>query len=165
MKAAKNNLLLFLIPAGICFVLGVVMLISGNVILESAKSMIPQNTGDEIGDVEGYAMLIDLFGAGFAGLAGLIFYMGGVILTPYSGLVIAITIIARLIYKKTSGRILAYRIIMGIDFAVLILPPVFLLVISLMEGTAVSVALFYLAGAAAMLVAGCRWTYTDRILK
>ena len=64
MKAAKNNLLLFLIPAGICFVLGVVMLISGNVILESAKSMIPQNTGEEVGDVEGYAVLIDYLAPG-----------------------------------------------------------------------------------------------------
>ena len=65
--------------------------------------MIPQNTGEEVGDVEGYAVLIDLFGAGFAGLTGLIFYMGGVILTPYSGLVIAISVIARLMWQTATG--------------------------------------------------------------
>ena len=164
MKASRKNLLLFLIPAVICFVIGVIMLIASYGLTESVKSLFPQNTGDEIGDVDGYATLAGLFGAGFIGLAGLALYIGGIILVPYAGLVVAITVIARLIYKKTPHRILAYRIVMGIDFAVLILPPVFILAVSLTDGTFVLFALFYLAVAAAMVIAGCRWTYTDRIL-
>ena len=76
--------------------------------------------------------------------------------------------IARLVYGKTPGRVLAYRIVMGLDFLVLMLPFPDILksfVRSLANGSFLPLCLVYIVVSLVMLVTGCRRTYSGQVFR
>ena len=113
MKRANHTLLLLGIPAAIVLVLGIVALVSGSLLLDTAGSMWNEatETTGPVGDVEGYAMLIGMAGAGFSGLAGLAVQLVGAILALYGGGVLLFSAIARAVLGRGAQCLLPYRIL------------------------------------------------------
>ena len=168
MKAANRNLLLFGIPALLLLVLGASLLFIGNTLLEAVSEAAPSLPQGEVGDVEGYAFLIQFIGTGFGGLAGIMVQVMGLLLLFYGGGVLFFTLLARLIYRTRPGRILAYRILMGIALFVTLLPApelFSLFVRSLFQGSFSPGILVCLVLLAVLGVLGCQNTYTSRILE
>ena len=76
---------------------------------------------EEISDVEGYGVIVGKIvqGIGIFGVAVVKFILFLILL--YAMLVLILATIARAIYQKQGNRLLAYRIIMGFVYALLIL--------------------------------------------
>ena len=122
MKTVNRNLLLLGLPALLIFAVGIGLFCLGDDVLRVAQSAVPQAPGSDVGDVEGYAFLIQFFGAGLGHLAGIFALIAGILLIAYGGVMIVLNVVARIVYKATPGRLLAYRILIGTDLVVLLLP-------------------------------------------
>lgn len=72
----------------------------------------------EIGDVEGYGIIMKGIGYGL-GSFGLLLILALFVIFPgiMTIYILTFSLIARLIYANTGGRILAYRILMGFSFS------------------------------------------------
>lgn len=121
MKPVNRNLLLVGIPAVLVLIGGIFLFSVGSALLDTAAGLVPEASGD-VSDVEGYAMLLDLVGAGFSGLAGLLVQALAMAAILYGGILLVLGALARLVYRAAPGRILAYRILTGIQLAVFVLP-------------------------------------------
>ena len=168
MKRANHTLLLLGIPAAIVLVLGIVALVSGSLLLDTAGSMWNEatETTGPVGDVEGYAMLIGMAGAGFSGLAGLAVQLVGAILALYGGGVLLFSAIARAVLGRGAQRLLPYRVLMGIAYFIALIPVPELLKIfgrALGEGAFQPVPLASAVLVCVLVILGARNTYTDRI--
>lgn len=166
MKTANRNLLLFVVPAVLGAVLGVVLLTRGDALMNAAASLWPDAPQGEAGDVEGYAMITGMLGAGLGSMVSMAAQLFGMMTLLYTGALLVLSVIARLVYGKTPGRILAYRILMGVDFVVLLLPFPDILksfVTSLADGSFLPLWLLYLVAALIILVVGCRGTYSRQV--
>ena len=122
MKTVDRNLLLLGIPALLSLFAGIALFAAGNALLNAAAEIMPDAPGGSAGDVEGYAFLIRFFGSGLGQLTGIIVLVFGMLLMLYGGVMAVLNIAARALYRPTPGRILAYRIVVGADLAVLVLP-------------------------------------------
>lgn len=168
MKAANRNLLLFGIPSLLILAGGICFFLMGEALLAGVTEATPALPQGEVGDVEGYALLIQLLGVGFGGLAGFMVQMLGLLFILYGGSILLFALIARVIYQNRPGRILAYRILTGILLFILLSPgpELFsLFVRNLFQG---SFSLGLLTAMAAMIlvaVAGWQNTFTSRILE
>ncbi len=115
----------------------------------------------EIDTVEGHGLIWQGAGYGFGAFAGtmlmiVIFMVGG-----YAGLLFVFAVMARIIFAKEGGRLLAYRILMGVEY-VLQAGIVVFLISMLLEGfdfVFLLMTLMILAG----LIYSARNTYTKRI--
>lgn len=73
---------------------------------------------DEIGDVEGYEILIDSIGYGMGALGLIIVLLTMIIVPGILGLFIFLfALIAKLIYQKNTTKVLTYRVLMGFSYA------------------------------------------------
>lgn len=70
---------------------------------------------DEIDDVEGYGLIVQGLGYGFAFLGYVVLLILAVVSGGYGLVMLLFAVIARIIYSKE--RLLTYRILMGIVFA------------------------------------------------
>lgn len=122
MKPANRNLLLLGIPALLILLAGIFLFLSGELLFRTAQLGMPEAPGSDVGDVEGYAYLLGFFGSGFGQLAALAVQIFAVLLAVYGGVMIALSTAARLVYRLTPGRILAYRIVVGVNLALMLLP-------------------------------------------
>ena len=168
MKSANRNLLMFLVPSVVVLLLGFLLLTQGDTIIESAKSLWPDTPQGDVGDVEGYAMLAGMIGTGLGGLAGLAVQLAGMLAIVYAGTLLILSVVARLVYGQTPGRVLAYRIVMGLDFLVLMRPFPDILksfVRSLANGSFLPLCLVYIVVSLVMLVTGCRRTYSGQVFR
>lgn len=166
MKTANRNLLLFVIPAALGLILGIVLLVRGDAIVGAAKGMVPQAPQGEVGDVEGYAMIGSMVGAGLGGLAGFAIQLFGMMAILYTAALLILSGVTRLVYGPTPGRILAYRILMGVTVVVLLSPVPDILrtfVRALADGSFLPLWLVYLVVVFLIAVKVCRNTYTDKI--
>lgn len=166
MKTANRNLLLFVIPAVLGAILGIVLITQGDAMLSAAQSLWPDAPQGEVGDVEGYAMITGMLGAGLGSMVSMAAQLFGMMTLMYTGALLVLSVVARIVYGKTPGRILAYRIIMGVTFVVLVLPVPDILksfVFSLAEGTLLPMWLIYLVVVCIILVVGCRGTYSRQV--
>ena len=166
MKAANRNFFLLGIPAVLILAAGITLFFFGDGLLQMSQSMAPELPEGEVGDVEGYAFLIGLFGSGIGQLVGLFVQVVALLIAIYGGAILALSILARAIYKTTPGRILAYRIVMALNFVLLLLPVPSLLssfISSSANGKFSFGLLAYLILTALLTVFGCFNTYTSRI--
>lgn len=166
MKTANRNLLLFGIPAALGLVLGILLLFQADALLGAAHEMVPQTPQGEVGDVEGYALIGSLLGAGLGGLAGFAIQLFGMMAILYTGILLVLSVVTRLVYRPTPGRILAYRILMGVTVVVLLCPVPDILrtfVRALAGGSFLPLWLVYLVVVFILAVKACRNTYTDKI--
>lgn len=168
MKTANRNLLMFLVPSVVVLLLGVLLLTHGEAIIEGAKALWPDTPQGEVDDVEGYAMIAGMIGTGLGGLAGFAVQLAGMLAIVYAGALLILSVVARLVYGKTQGRVLAYRIVMGLDFLVLMTPFPDILksfVRSLADGSFLPLCLVYIVISLVMLVTGCRRTYSGQVFR
>lgn len=168
MKAANRNLLLLGIPSLLILGLGIFLFTLGNATLAQAGKLVPDSPSGPVGDVEGYAMIFGFLGAGLGGLAGFLAQLLALLFILYGGSILLLTLVARLLYRTSPGRLLAYRVLMGIALVVTILPGPELFSYfwsSLFQGHFSLVTLLALAAMALVAVAGYRNTFTHRILE
>lgn len=166
MSTANRNLLLLGLPSLLLLAAGTALFCMADTLLSESISLLDQTPAGELGDVEGYALLFGMFAAGFGSLAALALQIVAAAAMLYSGLILLLTISARILYRNTPGRILAYRLVMGTAFVVLVLPAPGLLQMGLetaQSGMIPWFPLFGLAVIAALTLLGCRNTYTNRI--
>lgn len=84
----------------------------------------------------------------------------------YAGAILVLSVAARLIYGKTPGRILAYRIVMCLTFVVLLMPYPSILrtfVLALAGGSFLPLWFGYLVVTLILAVVGCRNTYSRKV--
>lgn len=119
-----------------------------------------ENAGDEgLGDVEGYGVIINGLAYGFLAM-GEIIVAAIAILCGFGAFIIFFpALLARLLYKDSDGRILAYRIIMGIDYG--IITAMAIGVLSMQEE--LSTAWLIPLGMLVIVVCGIINTYSERI--
>lgn len=166
MKAANRNLLLFGIPALLILITGICFFTVGDILMRAVSENAPTPPQGEVGDVEGYAFLIQFFGAGIGGLAGIVAQVMGLLFLFYGGSILLLSLIARGIYRNRPGRILAYRILMGVTLFITLLPGPELFsafIRGLFQGSFSLTPLVCLAILAVLGVLGWQNTYTSRI--
>ena len=166
MKAAKQNLILMIIPALLFLLLGIALFALGTMLSNTFQAAIPQTPTGDVGDAEGYAFIFSFFGAGFGWITGFAIQLVGFIAIAYAFIVLIFTVIARVIYKPRPGRILAYRILTGIDLFIFLSPvPYFArsFITSIVNGDFSPGSLIYLFIVLAVSVVVIINTYTYRI--
>lgn len=148
------------------------MIILGKVLAEAISSEISGGQSkiesiqdqEEISDVEGYGIIVegiaDVFGV--IGMIAVVMYL--IVIPAILALYIFIfALIARLIYKETPGRILAYRILMGFSFSGQIIMLLCCLLCMQSIGWVTLISLVIGVYIFWVLFMGMRGTYTDRI--
>lgn len=166
MKTANRNLLLLGIPALLVLVLGFLWGGGGNQMLHTAHDMVEEASHHGGSDVEGYGALARMAGAGMGGALGFAAWLVGGLAMMYAGAILVLSVAARLIYGKTPGRILAYRIVMCLAFVVLLMPYPSILrtfVLALAGGSLLPLWFGYLVVTLILAVVGCRNTYSRKI--
>ena len=122
MKVADQNLLLLGAPALLCAAGGGVVYVLGDSLLKATQAIAPTVPAGDMGDVEGYAFLFRLLGAGLGQITGIVALVAGMLLLGYGGVMVLLNLAARAVYRTSPGRLLAYRVLIGADLAVLLLP-------------------------------------------
>lgn len=166
MKTANRNLLLLGIPALLVLVLGFLWGGGGNQMLHTAHDMVEEASHHSGSDVEGYGALARMAGAGMGGALGFAAWLVGGLAMMYAGAILVLSVAARLIYGKTPGRILAYRIVMCLAFVVLLMPYPSILrtfVLALAGGSFLPLWFGYLVVTLILAVVGCRNTYSRKV--
>ncbi len=166
MKTANRNLLLLGIPALLVLVLGFLWGGGGNQMLHTAHDMVEEASHHGGSDMEGYGALARMAGAGMGGALGFAAWLVGGLAMMYAGAILVLSVAARLIYGKTPGRILAYRIVMCLAFVVLLMPYPSILrtfVLALAGGSFLPLWFGYLVVTLILAVVGCRNTYSRKI--
>lgn len=166
MKTANRNLLLLGIPALLVLVLGFLWGGGGNQMLHTAHDMVEEASHHGGSDMEGYGALARMAGAGMGGALGFAAWLAGGLAMMYAGAILVLSVAARLIYGKTPGRILAYRIVMCLAFVVLLMPYPSILrtfVLALAGGSFLPLWFVYLVVTLILAVVGCRNTYSRKI--
>ncbi len=166
MKTANRNLLLLGIPALLVLVLGFLWGDGGNQMLHTAHDMVEEASHHGGSDMEGYGALARMAGAGMGGALGFAAWLVGGLAMMYAGAILVLSVAARLIYGKTPGRILAYRIVMCLAFVVLLMPYPSILrtfVLALAGGSFLPLWFGYLVVTLILAVVGCRNTYSRKI--
>lgn len=163
----KNFMLTLILVAMLLFLvlLGVVLECALNSGMDGMLSEIERmRSKDEIGDVEGYGIIANGIGYGL-GAVGQIFIVIGLIIIPavWAFYIFIFALIARLIYKETPGKILAYRILMGFSFFGQILMLLCCLS-SVISGAGINLMSLGLSVCIfAAIFMGMRGTYTNRL--
>ena len=166
MKTANRNLLLLGIPALLVLVLGFLWGGGGNQMLHTAHDMVEEASHHGGSDMEGYGALARMAGAGMGGALGFAAWLVGGLAMMYAGAILVLSVAARLIYGKTPGRILAYRIVMCLAFVVLLMPYPSILrtfVLALAVGSFLPLWFGYLVVTLILAVVGCRNTYSRKV--
>lgn len=166
MKTANRNLLLLGIPALLVLALGFLWGGGGNQMLHTAHDMVEEASHHGDSDMEGYGALARMAGAGMGGALGFAAWLVGGLAMMYAGAILVLSVAARLIYGKTPGRILAYRIVMCLAFVVLLMPYPSILrtfVLALAGGSFLPLWFGYLVVTLILAVVGCRNTYSRKI--
>lgn len=166
MKTANRNLLLLGIPTFLVLVLGFLWGGGGNQMLHTAHDMVEEASHHGGSDVEGYGALARMAGAGMGGALGFAAWLVGGLAMMYAGAILVLSVAARLIYGKTPGRILAYRIVMCLAFVVLLMPYPSILrtfVLALAGGSFLPLWFGYLVVTLILAVVGCRNTYSRKV--
>ena len=166
MKTANRNLLLLGIPALLVLVLGFLWGGGGNQMLHTAHDMVEEASHHGGSDMEGYGALARMAGAGMGGALGFAAWLVGGLAMMYAGAILVLSVAARLIYGKTPGRILAYRIVMCLTFVVLLMPYPSILrtfVLALAGGSFLPLWFGYLVVTLILAVVGCRNTYSRKV--
>lgn len=166
MKTANRNLLLLGIPALLLLVLGFLWGGGGDQMLHTAHDMVEEASHHGGSDMEGYGALARMAGAGMGGALGFAAWLVGGLAMMYAGAILVLSVAARLIYGKTPGRILAYRIVMCLAFVVLLMPYPSILrtfVLALAGGSFLPLWFGYLVVTLILAVVGCRNTYSRKI--
>lgn len=163
-KVNINLILALVLVAGLLMIpiaLGMIVNDMSGELNELGEEMSTAFEDGEIDTVEGHGLILEGAGYGLGAFAGtmliiIIFMVGG-----YAGLLFVFAVMARLIFAKEGGRLLAYRILMGVEY-VLQAGIVVFLVSMLLEGFDIVfllMTLMVLAG----LIYSARNTYTKRI--
>lgn len=163
-KTIKRNLIMMLAVAGVLLTTALVCYFAGRELcdgLESLKTGIREaRSAEEIGDVEGYGIIVSGIGYLAGGFAYIVFVIFFVIIPGFFGVwLLSFALLAWLVAIKTKS-ILAYRILMGFDLAGVGLITL-LGLLGLTGGTVILLPITAVLGT--VLFFGIRNTYTYRI--
>lgn len=129
MKKVNINLWLSLIiiltlfvVAGFCFFLS--NKVDSELLETTGNSIESTLQQDEIDDVEGYGVIVQGLGYGFAFVGYVVLLILAVIVGVYAIIMLLFTVVARIVFSRE--RLLAYRILMGIVYAMQIILELFI---------------------------------------
>lgn len=129
-------------------------------ILKSDISSTLQDSQD-VDDVEGYGVIASGVGYSFGVFVALVAGVVGILGIGYGIILTIFLVIARIVYGQTKGRIIAYRILMGIDYVLL---SILVILISIGIINSFSTIMFLIDLYLIIILAICiRNTYTKRI--
>ena len=118
MKRENINLLLAMIMVAGVMLLAFLCFRTGKALdnnLTGVSGSFQEATRDgEVEDVEGYALIVQGIGYGFGKLGYLIVMAAAVLLTIYATLLGIFAVAARVVFNRE--RLLAYRILMGVEY-------------------------------------------------
>lgn len=164
-KRANINFLLVIILTVAMMVVPIVLgvaLVDLSSELEGVKSSMDATLeGSEIDDVEGYGVIAESIGYGFGAFAGAILLVVIFLVGGYAFVLFLIALIARLIFGKEGKRLLAYRILMGFEYA--LQAGIILFFADVLSGEFNVVPLVIMLLVLAEIVYGVINTYTKRI--
>lgn len=115
-----------------------------------------------VSDVEGYGAILYFLSGSGAALASVLVLAVGAMALLYSITIFVLASIAKYIYKTPDGRLTAYRVLMGIVYALLAFLAYILISIYPVEHFS-AVCIPCLMIVTVILIMGIRNTYTDRI--
>lgn len=121
-KIVNQNLLLLGIPAALVLAAGILLFLDGEKLFQLSQSMAPELPKGEVSDVEGYGFLAGFFTFGLGSVSALVVQIIAIIIMIYSGIMLIFCIVARTLYRTTPGRIVVYRILIGINLFLFLLP-------------------------------------------
>ena len=130
MKKVNINFILSLLIIIALFALAVFCLFLGGkldaeVLETTGNNMQETMQGGDIGDVEGYGLIAQGIGYGFAFLGYIVFIILAILIGGYAVLMLVFAAVARVIFS--NERLLAYRILMGIEYFLQIALELFIL--------------------------------------
>lgn len=118
-KANQNFIMAMILVAAmvlVCIFFGAA-LVDLDSDLDSMKSDISTTLEDgEVEDVEGYGVIAESIGYGFGAFASAIIFAVILLVGGYAFLLFIVALIARLIYAGKGKRLIAYRILMGVEY-------------------------------------------------
>lgn len=128
MTTAKKNFIIVTIVALVIIACGVYNYIDGKMALEElSQSMAQENVSGNIGDVEGYALLIDAFQNITYGASAFLAQLFSIVICVYGTILLILGFVSRAIYKNEPERILGYRVITGFVLAAMAIPVIVLI--------------------------------------
>lgn len=114
MKTVNVTLILSLIAAGVLLVLAAVAF-AGMLAMSALQGSVDlSRPAGEIGDVEGYALILGGLGWAIAGFGALLLGVFAVLLALCGFLLALFAVIARAVYAPQGGRLTAHRVLMAI---------------------------------------------------
>lgn len=114
MKTVNVTLILSLIAAGVLLVLAAVAF-AGMLVMSALQGSVDlSRPAGEIGDVEGYALILGGLGWAIAAFGSLLFGVFAILLAVCGFLLILFAVIARAVYAPQGGRLTAHRVLMAI---------------------------------------------------
>lgn len=117
-----------------------------------------ENADESIFDVEGYSVIFKGILYSFVTFGEMVVVMLVISCGLGAFIVFFPALLARLLYKKSDGRILAYRMIMGIDYVIITA-----IALVMLGGTELSAFWLIPLGMLAIVVCGAINTYSERI--
>lgn len=117
-----------------------------------------ENADESLFDVEGYSVIFKGMLYGFVAFGELFVVMVAILCGFGAFIVFFPALLARLLYKNSNGRILAYRIIMGIDYVIITA-----IALVMLGGMELSAVWLIPLGMLAIVVCGIINTYSERI--
>lgn len=124
MHTVKRNFIITIIFASIIILCGIAMYAMGNIAWKELGEGIQQSStpAEHIGDVEGYALLINTFQDITNGLSVFVSQLVATLMIVYGVFLIIMGIVAKAIFKNNKDRIIAYRIVTAINLAIMAIP-------------------------------------------
>lgn len=124
MHTVKRNFIITIIIASIVILCGIAMYVTSEIAWKELGEGIQQSTSspEHIGDVEGYGILIDTFQDVTNGLSIFFTQVFAIMMVVYGIIVLVMGIVAKAIFKNNKDRITAYRIVTGINIALMVVP-------------------------------------------
>ena len=120
-KRANINFILVIILTAVMMLVPIILgaaYVELNNEMDSLKSEMSATLEDgEVGDVEGYGVIAQGIGYGLGSFAGALVLVMIVLVGGYAFVLFLIALIARLVFAKEGKRLLAYRILMGVEYA------------------------------------------------
>lgn len=164
-KRANINFILVIILTAVMMLVPIILgaaYVELNNEMDSLKSEMSATLEDgEVGDVEGYGVIAQGIGYGLGSFAGALVLVMIVLVGGYAFVLFLIALIARLVFAKEGKRLLAYRILMGVEYA--LQAGIIIFFVDILSGEFNVGPLVIMLVVLAEIVYGCVNTFSKRI--
>lgn len=168
MRRINVNMLLVGCVAAVILAFVLLMFAGAGVMGEGAENLARnisdmRGDGEEIGDVEGYGIIMNGFAMGMAGLAQIFLFIMGVLALIFDIILFILALIARLVFAPKGARLVIYRVLMTL--VSVMFAAVEVLLVSVLTGSFTVLGLILSVILFAVILVTLINTYSKRILQ